>query len=112
MLGTKEVSQVTGFNTVSVNWAAMKNSGVEFSINTINIDTDQFRWTTNLNFGYNKNEVTDVYSKPTVGTLTNANRSSYESAAVIGKPINGLWSYRYAGLNEDGRATFYNDCME
>ena len=87
----------------------MKNSGVEFSINTINIDTDQFRWTTNLNFGYNKNEVTDVYSKPTVGTLTNANRSSYESAAVIGKPINGLWSYRYAGLNEDGRATFYND---
>ena len=109
LLGTKEVSQVTGFNTVSVNWAAMKNSGVEFSINTINIDTDQFRWTTNLNFGYNKNEVTDVYSKPTVGTLTNANRSSYESAAVIGKPINGLWSYRYAGLNEDGRATFYND---
>ena len=62
LLGTKEVSQVTGFNTVSVNWAAMKNSGVEFSINTINIDTDQFRWTTNLNFGYNKNEVTDVYS--------------------------------------------------
>lgn len=109
LLGSKEVSQVTGFNSIQVNWAAMKNSGVEFSISSINIDSDQFRWTTNLNFGYNKNEITDVYSVPTVNTLTDAQRSNYSSAAVVGKPINGLWSYRYAGLNEDGRATFYNE---
>ena len=27
----------------------------------------------------------------------------------MGKPINGLWSYKYAGLNEEGRAQFYNE---
>ncbi len=108
LLGTKSVSQVTGFNSISVNWASMKNTGWEFSVNSINIDTDAFRWSTNLNFGYNKNEVTDVYAKPTVSTLTDAQRTNYSAAAVVGKPINGLWSYRYAGLNEDGRAQFYN----
>ena len=108
LLGNKLVSLVSGFNSVQVNWASMKNTGWEFAINSVNIDTDQFRWTTNLNFGYNYNEVLDVYSKPTYSTLTDAQRTNYATSAVVGKPINGLWSYRYAGLNEDGRAQFYD----
>ncbi|WEK20565.1 MAG: SusC/RagA family TonB-linked outer membrane protein [Candidatus Pedobacter colombiensis] len=107
LLGSKEVSQVTGFNTVQVNWASMRNSGVEFSLSSINVDSKSFRWSTNINFGYNKNEVLEVYSVPGVADLTNAQRSNYSAAAVVGKPINGLWSYRYAGLNKDGRAAFY-----
>lgn len=108
LLGSKQVSQVSGFPSVQVNWASMKNTGWEFAINTVNIDTEAFRWTTNLNFGYNKNEVLEVYSTPGYSSLTNANRSNYAASAVVGKPINGLWSYRYAGLNEEGRAQFYD----
>ncbi|WP_159452584.1 SusC/RagA family TonB-linked outer membrane protein [Pedobacter nyackensis] len=107
LLGSKEVSQVTGFNSVQVNWASMRNRGMEFSLSSINVDSKSFRWSTNVNFGYNKNEVLEVYSVPGVNDLTNAQRSNYSAAAVVGKPINGLWSYRYAGLNKDGRATFY-----
>lgn len=100
---------VSGFPSVSVNWASMKNTGWEFSLNTINIDTHGFRWTSNFNFGYNYNEILDVYSTPTYGSMTNAQRTDYASAAIVGKPINGLWSYKYAGLNEEGRAQFYNE---
>jgi TonB-linked SusC/RagA family outer membrane protein len=107
LLGSKEVSQVTGFSNVQVNWASMRNRGMEFSLSSINIDSRSFRWSTNVNFGYNKNKVLEVYSRPGVADLTNAQRSNYSAAAVVGKPINGLWSYRYAGLNADGRATFY-----
>ncbi|MBL1410795.1 SusC/RagA family TonB-linked outer membrane protein [Sphingobacterium faecale] len=109
LLGSKQVSQVTGFNEIQVNWASMRNSGWEFSLNTINIDTKDFRWSTNINYGYNKNEVLDVNSAPSYGSLTDAKRSKYAASAVVGKPIDGLWSYRYAGLNEDGRATFYTN---
>ena len=108
LLGSKQVSQVSGFSSVQVNWASMKNTGWEFAVNSINIDTDDFRWTTNLNFGYNYNEVLDVYSNPSYSSLTNAQRSNYAASAVVGKPINGLWSYRYAGLNKEGRAQFYD----
>ncbi|MBC9928887.1 SusC/RagA family TonB-linked outer membrane protein [Chitinophaga qingshengii] len=107
LLGSKRVSQVSGFSTLQVNWASMKNTGMEASVSTINIDTKDFRWTTNINAGYNKNEVLDVYSLPTVDGMTNAQRYDFAASAVVGKPINGLWSYRYAGLNKDGRATFY-----
>lgn len=109
LLGSKQVSLVSGFPSVSVNWASMKNTGWEFSLNTINIDTHGFRWTSNFNFGYNYNEILDVYSTPGYGSMTNAQRTDYASAAIVGKPINGLWSYKYAGLNEEGRAQFYNE---
>lgn len=112
LLGSKQVSQVTGFNTIQVNWASMRNRGFDFYINSINLDTRDFRWSTGVNFGYNENEVLEVYATPTVNTLTDANRSNYSSAAVVGKPINGLWSYQYAGLNEEGRATFYTASKE
>lgn len=107
LLGSKRVSQVSGFSTLQVNWASMRNKGLEGSISTINIDTKNFRWSTNINVGYNKNEVLNVYSLPTVDGMTNAQRSDFAASAVVGKPINGLWSYQYAGLNKDGRATFY-----
>ncbi|MDR1414805.1 MAG: SusC/RagA family TonB-linked outer membrane protein [Odoribacteraceae bacterium] len=111
MLGSKQVSRVSGFSTLQVNWASILNRGWEFSLNTINIDTDQLRWTTHLTAAYNHNEVLDVYSQPTYSLLTNPQRSNYSASAVVGKPVNGLWSYRFAGLNEDGRAKFYNGKM-
>ncbi len=107
LLGNRQVSQVTGFDQIQVNWASMLNRGWEFSLNSINIDRPNFRWSTNVNFGFNKNKVLDVYTKPTVQNLTDPRRSNYAATAVIGQPIDGLWSYRYAGLNEQGRATFY-----
>ncbi|TDQ75401.1 SusC/RagA family TonB-linked outer membrane protein [Sphingobacterium yanglingense] len=107
LLGNRQVSQVTGFDQVQVNWASMLNQGWEFSFNTINIDNENFRWSTNMNFGFNKNKVLDVYTKPTVQNLTDPRRTNYSATAVVGEPIDGLWSYRFAGLNEQGRATFY-----
>ena len=107
LLGTKQVSQVSGFNSIQVNWASMRNKGFELSLNSINIDGKDFRWSTNVNLGYNENKVLEVYSVPTVTSLTSAQRTNFAASAVVGKPINGLWSYRYAGLNADGRASFY-----
>ncbi|ERJ57847.1 SusC/RagA family TonB-linked outer membrane protein [Sphingobacterium paucimobilis] len=107
LLGSRQVSQVTGFDQVQVNWASMLNQGWEFSFNTINIDNESFRWSTNMNFGFNKNKVIDIYAKPTVAGMTDQRRSNYSATAKIDFPIDGIWSYRYAGLNEQGRATFY-----
>ncbi|MDR1718961.1 MAG: SusC/RagA family TonB-linked outer membrane protein [Dysgonamonadaceae bacterium] len=114
LLGNKQVSQVSGFSVLQVNWASMMNRGWEATLNAILIDSKSpsgFRWSTSFNMGHNTNEVLDVYTTPTYTDLTNARRTNYASSAVVGKPIDGLWSYRYAGLNSDGRATFYNGQM-
>lgn len=40
-----------------VNWASMRNRGVEVALSSRNISTRDFRWTTNFNIAYNENTV-------------------------------------------------------
>ena len=46
-----------------VNAGAMTNKGVEFTLNTHNIQTRDFTWTSGLTFSINHNEVTKLYSE-------------------------------------------------
>lgn len=112
LLGYKQVSDVTGFRNIQVNWASMENKGIEASLYVKPIDTENFTWSTSIHGGWNKNEVLDVYSKSSYKNLTDAYRTSYETAAVIGKPLSALYSFRFAGLNEKGQATFYTGEFE
>ncbi|KAA1243393.1 TonB-dependent receptor [Aquimarina sp. RZ0] len=50
----------SGFTDVLENVGSLVNKGFEFSINTVNIQTKNFSWTSNFNISFNKNEVTDL----------------------------------------------------
>ncbi|WP_164977490.1 SusC/RagA family TonB-linked outer membrane protein [Ancylomarina salipaludis] len=107
LLGNKQVSQIIGFPSMTVNWASMENSGLEGSLYVKLIDKKDFDWSININAGWNKNKVLDVYANPDYRNITNPVRDSYGNSAVIGKPISGLYSFRFAGLNNEGNPTFY-----
>ncbi|MBC9934865.1 SusC/RagA family TonB-linked outer membrane protein [Chitinophaga qingshengii] len=81
----------TGFQNMAVNWAEMRNSGVEVSVSTRNITRKDFRWTTDFNFSYNKN---------TVLRETLADNAYFPSRE--GHPTGTIWGIDYAGINEHG----------
>lgn len=47
----------TGFSFITKNSGAIRNAGVEFSVNSTNIKTPSFTWTTGFNIGANRNTV-------------------------------------------------------
>ncbi|MDR1938868.1 MAG: TonB-dependent receptor [Tannerellaceae bacterium] len=47
----------TGFSSVYQNMGRVDNSGVDFLLQTVNIQTGMFTWETTLNLNYNKNEI-------------------------------------------------------
>lgn len=104
LIGSVEVSRVSGFTRRTINWASMRNQGFEITLNTHNIQLKDFDWNTIFTFGYNKNKVLDLANKPNVSTL-----SVDRGAAMKDKPITGLYSFRYAGLTHDGVPLFYNE---
>jgi TonB-linked SusC/RagA family outer membrane protein len=55
-----------GFSSVTANVGKIMNRGVEVSLNTVNFQTKSFRWTTNINFSKNHNEILELYG----GTVT------------------------------------------
>lgn len=85
------------------NYADMESKGFEFSLNTRNIESDDFSWNTNLTFAYNKNEITKLYGQPNILGLTKA-----EGAATLGGAVRGLFSIPFAGLDSRGLPTFYD----
>ena len=57
LIGTRMLPLETGFASTVINWASMKNQGLEIALSTRNIKTKDFTWTTNLNLGFNSNTV-------------------------------------------------------
>jgi hypothetical protein len=57
LISSRQLPLETGFASTTVNWASMENEGWEFAINTNNIKTKKFSWTTSLNLGFNSNKI-------------------------------------------------------
>ncbi|MET3114538.1 TonB-linked SusC/RagA family outer membrane protein [Pedobacter sp. CG_S7] len=49
----------SGYSTSLQNIGKVKNEGIEFSINTVNLN-GAFQWNTNFNISYNRNEILDL----------------------------------------------------
>lgn len=94
LLGDLKVDITTGWTAIKLNYGSMKNTGLELSLNSLNINGADFKWNTVLNFSYNKNKIIALTNK----TQTAWNYVS-ENINSVDKPMFGLYSYRWAGLN-------------
>ena len=103
LLAQRDADPTLGFKQLTLNYGNMTNKGIEVSLNSVNLQTRNLRWTTGLNFGYNKNMLDDVED-------SNPNVHSYTSgfAAVKGHPLGAIFSFQYAGLSPtDGTPRYY-----
>lgn len=86
------------------NVASMKSKGVEISLSTTNIKTEDFTWTTSLIYSHTSNEITDLDSYSYVRDLV-----SGTGYARKGYPVRAIFSIPFMGLNEQGLPTFLNE---
>lgn len=91
------------------NVAAMKGSGVDLELRSVNTDR-MMRWITTLQLSYNKNEITKYLLPVTSGsTYLNSGTAVYPA---IGFPVFAIWSYRSPGLDNTGNPVGYLDGKE
>ena len=101
LIGIRMLPLETGFSSTSVNWAQLRNEGVEVSLTTRNINTKNFTWFTNFNLGYNSN---------TVLRESVAENATYPSRE--GYPVGAIFAYKTAGLDDEGYPLFLNKAGE
>jgi hypothetical protein len=85
------------------NVATMKSNGVEATISSKNIQTQDFQWTSDFTFAYNHTEITKLLSRSRVIDLVQA--SGY---ALEGYAHRALFSIPFMGLNDEGIPTVTN----
>lgn len=103
LVAGRNVAYEDGFSTKTINWASMTNKGVDITLGIKNIvHTRNFNWNFNVLMGQVKNEVTNGYFSQLLTVKT-----APGGYGTIGKPLNGLYAYRYAGLDNVGQPLFY-----
>ena len=84
---------------ITTNIGAMNNRGIELQLNSVNVTTSDFTWSSSLNLTTVKNKVTKLAGSDILGT----------ASVIVGESL-GVWRvYRYAGVDpETGRAGYYD----
>jgi TonB-linked SusC/RagA family outer membrane protein len=82
----------TGYSFQFQNIGSIRNRGVEFVVNTQNIRSKDFQWTTDLNISFNRSKVLDLYG-------TGSNKFTDEMFLIeVGKPLGQFYGYQYDGV--------------
>lgn len=82
----------TGFSSVTQNFnATVQNSGVEIQINATILKRKSFSWISAFNLSFPKNKLV---------AFPGLDASAYSYYYVIGKPLNVLQKFNYAGVND------------
>ena len=92
---TRQLPAVTGYTSVVQNIGAVKNQGIEVSLNTVNIKTASFQWRTTLNLARNRNSIQQLYgdSKDDIG-----------NGWFLGQPVTVNYDYVWDGIWQTGEA--------
>ncbi len=107
LIGKMRSAGIGGKTFKYANYADMKSHGVEFTLNTKNIQRPNFKWETNWTFSYNENEITNLFTNPRVIDLL-----PVEGYPRQGRPVRGLYSIPFAGLNSEGMPVLINEDYE
>ena len=99
LLLTVEVPGTSGFSTQFRNVGRLTNKGIEITLNTVNINTKNFKWNSSINFSANRNKITSLGGQ-LLGTGVNK--------AMEGQSL-GIFSAReFAGVDPaNGDALYY-----
>ena len=82
----------------------MESHGLEVGISTVNVQTPKFKWTSDLIYSLAKNEITTLQTSSRAVDLV-----SGQGYALEGYPVRSIFSYKFAGLNNEGLPMVYNE---
>ncbi len=83
------------------NVGSVENTGFEFSLNTININTNTFKWETSLILSTNKSKVLDLGKEEFINIQNTGNQGFTSARLVVGQPMPVFVGAEYLGTYKD-----------
>ena len=85
-----------GMTAPWVNTGAIKNKGIEFTLNTVNISNKDWQWRTGATLSINRNELTKLNSEGS--TISGTISSNTFTLSEIGGPVGRFYGYKVIGM--------------
>ncbi|ALI98360.1 SusC/RagA family TonB-linked outer membrane protein [Rufibacter tibetensis] len=93
LLVRRNIPVISGYSRIWDNLGELENRGIEFTLNTINMDAGKFRWETNFNISSNRNQIVSLYGEK---------KDDLANGWLIGRPIGAIYNYRMVGIWQAG----------
>lgn len=108
MIMAQRLPNFTGFDKITTNLGEVANTGFEITLNSRNIEQENFTWNTSLGFSFNKNQIKHLYYEyDENGKEINDTDNKW----YIGKPVGEIWYWETEGIwqvNEAAEAAKVN----
>ncbi|WP_344930890.1 TonB-dependent receptor [Aquimarina addita] len=106
ILTDNSITEYLGYtgDDILANVGEINNEGLEISINTRNITTDNFSWTTDFNLAFNKNKVVSLVNDADLFFDATPSYFSHDRSYVLreGEEVGLFWGYEYVGVYQGG----------
>jgi TonB-linked SusC/RagA family outer membrane protein len=108
-----QMAPSTGFLSVQQNVGEVQNSGIEISINTVNIKSKKFTWLSNFNISFNKNKTIKLNSGQDYILIdpkwdSGYMQTEYQYITKVGEPVGMIYGLEYDGLYQMDDFTWTN----
>ncbi len=97
VMGNSTIDPTLGASSALINYATIRNNGLEFSLKSDWISNRNFNWNTGLVIAKNNSKVLDVFRTGRYDPIT-LDVLGY----VSGYPVGSMFSYNTIGLNNEG----------
>lgn len=100
LLVERSIPIMTGYSSIWTNLGRVNNKGFEFTLNTVNVKTPKFEWSTDFVFSRNRNRIVSLYG-------TDADGDGIEDDDIanrwfIGHPIDVYYDFVFDGIYQEG----------
>lgn len=110
LLVERSLPDVIGFDWIYDNLGEMENKGIEVSLNSRNVTSNNFSWNTSVNFSLNRNKLVHLYGDMEDVLDANGNvigqreQDDPSNGWFIGHSISEIWGPRIIGVWQQNEA--------
>jgi TonB-linked SusC/RagA family outer membrane protein len=88
----------SGYTTQFQNIGAIRNRGLEFVLNSVNVHSKSFKWNTSFNIAFNRSKVLAIYGQGDNDNFISNYDSRIDYLIKVGAPLGQFYGYKYAGV--------------
>ena len=96
LLLARQIPRVTGFNTKLENIGSIQNQGLELLINSVNVNSKDFRWESTLTLSGNRSKVLNIAGVDEI-IIYSLEQGGPGAKLIVGQPVGVFTGVQYLG---------------
>lgn len=103
---TRNIPVMTGFKTITTSMGQVDNKGVELTLRSINVQNNNFEWTSQVTFWKNRNKLVKLYGEDIDGD--GVEDDDIANSLFIGKSLGAIFGYKQIGIVQEDDTEYIN----